>query len=151
MSRLLALAACAVIAPTGAGRTQSSTDYQAIAAARQFFAKFDRGDFAGAYLHFAKRSQAVIGYDSWLASSATTDPVQQRRFTRTVTYEQPEGRLVAVEFDGESAAGDKECGYVVVDRLGLVVHVDSTRIPAAVLNGVSREELLKLSSLPGCG
>lgn len=49
-----------------------------------------------------------------------------------------------------SAAGDKECGYVIVDRIGLIVHVDSTRIPAAVLNSVSKEELLKLASLPGC-
>ena len=150
MSRLLALAPCLAIALTDASRAQHSTDYEAIAAARQYFAKVDRGDFAGAYLQFSKQTQAVIGYRDWLASSATTDPIQQRRFTKTVTYEQPEGRLVAVEFDGMSAAGDKECGYVVVDSIGLIVHVDSTRIPAAILNSASKEELLKLAALPGC-
>ena len=150
MSRLLALVSCVVIALADGSRAQSSTDYEAIAAARQFFAKLDRGDFAGAYRHFSEQSQMVIGYDAWLASSATTDPVQQRRFTKTVTYEQPDGNLIVVEFDGVSAAGDKECGYVVVDRLGSIVRVDSTRIPASILNNASKEELLKLAPLPGC-
>lgn len=150
MSRLLALLPCIAIALTDASRAQQATDHEAIAAARQYFAKFDRGDFAGAYLHFSAQTRAVVGYNAWLASSATTDPVQQRRFTKTVTYEQPEGRLVAAEFDGMSAAGDKECDNVIVDRIGLIVHVDSTRIPAVVPNSASKEEFLKLDLLPGC-
>ena len=96
----------------------SSTDYDAIAAARQFFVKLDRGDFRGAWDQFSAAAKAAVAYDAWLGASVTSDPIVSRRFTKTVTYDLPEGKLIAVEFDGMSGSGDKECGYIVVDPAG---------------------------------
>jgi len=128
----------------------SSVDYDAIAAARQFFSKVDRGDLHRAYDQFSASAKEAVGYEAWLRAFNKPGGIGPRRFTSTTTYDQPEGKLIAVEFVGMYANGDKECGYIVVDAMGAVVRVDSTTIPAQALSQTDGELGGVLSDLPGC-
>lgn len=129
------------------GVAASSPQEDAVAAATAFFEKIDRNALPEAYRQFSKPAQAVVSFEAWKTSLPKSGAVVSRQITKTTVYDTELGKLFAIEFDGRTDGGDRECGYVVVDAQGAIVRLDSTRIPKeAGAEAVSR----LTSNLPGC-
>jgi len=105
-------------------KASSADEKQAVAVLNSYYAKRDRGDFAGAFEMF---QHGVLGdLASWSAEEATTNKKigkGTRRVTGVTWYVNPDGAphpgiYVAIDFVGDFPSTYFYCGYLALYRRG---------------------------------